>query len=149
MVVFLIRYCILGFCGVYIIPNWLIKAPGPFPILFRCFLELRKFCKSGPIALLIITSMLQRIQENMESFWGNIICVNTGLIFWFFSKICPRYLVFVFFVFLWTFAYIFQKYFCGDEDRKVTIVSINKIHKNFDMNFIYINKNMKWKFGRS
>ena len=32
-----------GVFGVYIIPNWLIKVPGHFGILFRWFWELRKF----------------------------------------------------------------------------------------------------------
>ena len=32
----------LGFYGVLIIPEWLIKVPGPIAILFSCFLKLRK-----------------------------------------------------------------------------------------------------------
>ena len=31
---FFFCYCILGFYGVYIIPKWLIKVPGPIAILF-------------------------------------------------------------------------------------------------------------------
>ena len=32
---FLIFYCMFGVFGVYMIPNWLIKVPGHFGILFR------------------------------------------------------------------------------------------------------------------
>ena len=32
--------------GVYIIPKWLIKVPGPFPILFKRFREFRTFCQN-------------------------------------------------------------------------------------------------------
>ena len=40
---FLICIVFSGGFGVYIIPKWLIKVPGPFPILFKWFRELRKF----------------------------------------------------------------------------------------------------------
>ena len=43
LVCFLIYYCIFGVYGVYIIPKRLIKVPGHIAILFRWFLELRKF----------------------------------------------------------------------------------------------------------
>ena len=35
-----------GVFGFYIIPNWLIKVPGHFGILFGWFRELRKFCQN-------------------------------------------------------------------------------------------------------
>ena len=62
--------------------------------------------KSGPGAL-------QKIQENMEASWKNIIYVNMGLKTFrlFRENVCPRYnlfcMVVVFFDLLWKFDYIF------------------------------------------
>ena len=51
--------------------------------------------KSGPVDLLIITNMLQKIQENMGNSWKHIIFVNMGLKKYLrFENVCPRYHVF-------------------------------------------------------
>ena len=81
--------------------------------------------KFGPVALLTITKILQRIQENMESSWKNIIYVNPGLtkirksskmyVLGTISFRCVRF-VSMFFDFVCENECIFRKYFCGDED---------------------------------
>ena len=63
--------------------------------------------KSGPGDLLIITKMLHKIQENMESSWENIIYVNLGLkqIEHFRENVCPKYHMF-------SFVYLCFSFFC-------------------------------------
>ena len=43
---FFVRIVFWGIYGVLIIPKWLIKVPGPIPILFGWFWELRFFCQN-------------------------------------------------------------------------------------------------------
>ena len=98
--------------------------------------------KSGPVDLVIITKMLQNIQENMESSWKHIIFTNLGRKK---SKkirtnACHVYKFFVLCVFLNIFwVYILYIIFYEDEERK-WLISINKINKSLDMNFISIRK---------
>ena len=100
--------------------------------------------KSGPVDLLTITKMLQRIQEKYGDILEHIIFVNLGLMFlkMFEQNVCPRYHDFVLlssrvshlFEYL-IFILIFTKMRIeNDEDR------MNKIHKSLDMNFKSIKK---------
>ena len=80
---------------VYIIPRWLIKVPGPFPISGTSNI----WSKSGPVYLLIITKMLQRIQETLWNHPEKYYLCQYGLKqFRTYSKnVCPTYNIFLFF----------------------------------------------------
>ena len=95
--------------------------------------------KSGPVALLTITKMLHKIQENMESSWKKIIYVNQGLKKSnTFKNVCHRYNVFVFlFCFLKVWVHISKIVLrrCGTNHVKFPI---KHMCKSLDVNFISI-----------
>ena len=72
--------------------------------------------KDGPVALLSITKMLHKIQENYGLTLATYYLCQYGIqkIETFRNNVCPRYPIFPFFYV--DFEYMFLKYVCGDED---------------------------------
>ena len=99
---FLIRYCIFGDFWFYIIPKWLIKVPGPFPILFGWFRELRKFCPNlDPQPSQLSPKYFKQYKKKYGIIFKNIICSYLNFLelrknhkFW----STGPYLFFIFFV---------------------------------------------------
>ena len=107
--------------------------------------------KSAPIDLLTITKMLQTIQGNYGP-WNHpgkilLLSIWDSRHFKMFEKVCPRYhvfrsLFFAFFVEMRVHILKIVLWRWGTEDDKL---SIDKMYKSLEMNFISIN-NMKWFF---
>ena len=138
-----------GVFGVYIIPNWLIKVPGHFGILFGWFLELRKFCQNlVPEPSGLSPKCFNKYKKKYGIILENIMFVNRGHpIFRKCSKsVCPRYQCFFLFCFVCLFfrfyrffmlffEYIFWKMRrWGIENYTFFII---KQHPNLNLNFIY------------
>ena len=103
--------------------------------------------KSGPGYLLIVTNMLQKIQDKLWNHPGNILFLSI----WaskkfgnFREHVCPKYHLcsicpFLFFRFLWTDKYICWKYFNEDEDWKMINFPLMKSTKAWIW-FSYLSK---------
>ena len=103
--------------------------------------------KSGPMYLLTITNMLQKIQENYGITLGKYYWCQYGTQTYIFRK-CMSYVPCFFCVFSF-FCRILNTY-SWNIFTKMRIVndkiSSNEMYKNLDMNFISI-KNTNWEFG--